>query len=358
METRSSSSSATTENMDVLSQFFRRSIGLQSILQSNLPKFRGMPHHADDMSLSEWLEEFNGVTANQNMEMSSKARLLLDHLSGPAREEIMCLSESKRQDFDEIVSRLKLCFGYQETTQTLSSQFHNRIQRDGESLCDFSRALIRTYNKMEKAATTQAQGEALSQLKNKTLSDQFVNGAREAWVRRELRRIQMMHETNGFAKIREEALKLFQETATTQRPRVREADIEVGRAVMKDSMLVQQVVEQQKAIMTELEQLRGEVARLKGGKPQRKRTDGRCFSCGHKGHLRRDCPNIPNGSPAHDYNYSAGNWHQENQSFPTWSTESGTMQNHDSFNRPTVYQSSSQGAASIPHQHIASQQEN
>ena len=125
------------------------------------------------------------------MEMSSKARLLVDHLAGPAREEIMCLSETKRRDIDEIVSCLKLCFGYQETTQTLSSKFHNRIQKEGESLCDFSRILLRTYNKMEKAATTQAQGEALSQLKDKDLSDQLYNGAREAWVRRELRRIQL-----------------------------------------------------------------------------------------------------------------------------------------------------------------------
>ena len=51
---------------------------IQSMLQSNLPKFRGIPQHANDISLTEWLEEFQEITAHQNMGMDSKARLLVD----------------------------------------------------------------------------------------------------------------------------------------------------------------------------------------------------------------------------------------------------------------------------------------
>ena len=349
-----------SSEMDMMSQFFRRSIGLQSILQSNLPKFRGLPQHASDVSLSEWLEEFNEITAHHNMEMSSKARLLVDHLAGPAREEILCLSESKRGDIDEIVGCLKLCFGYQETTQTLSSKFHNRVQKEGESLCDFSRVLLRTYNKMEKAATTQAQGEALSQLKDKALSDQFVNGAREAWVRRELRRIQLTHESSGFLKVREEALQLFQDTPTTQRPRVREVDVEVGRVVSNDSTpLMQQMVEQQKAMMTELEHLRDEVARLKRARPlQRRKTDGACYGCGQRGHFRRDCPNVPPNFPMPQYNFPTGPRNQDNQNFPAWSMEQGTR-SQEHFNIPaTHYQAPPQPITTIHHQHAPPQEEN
>ena len=118
----------------------------------------------------------------------------------------MCLPEEKRRKYAGVVSVLKLCFGYQETTQTLSSQFHNTVQREGESLCDFSRALLCTYAKMEKAEETRAQSQAFGQLLDKALMDQFVNGACEAWMKRELCHIQLDQGEEGFGVVRQEAL--------------------------------------------------------------------------------------------------------------------------------------------------------
>ena len=296
-----------SSEMDTLAQFFRRSLGLQSITQSRLPKFRGLPQHAGDLTLSEWLEEFGEITACNKVVGEEKARLLMDHLTGSAREEIMCLDDKKRRDFDEIVNCLQLCFGFQETTQTLSCQFYNRLQRDGESLGDFSRM----YNKMEKAAVTEDEGKALRQLRDKTICEQFVNGAQETWMRRELRRIQLEHEGEGFAVVRTEAVRLFQEAPSPrQRPRAREVEVDISRSTVhqpsssKDnSNLLQEMVEQQKSILTELEQLRGEVTMLKQRRTQRRRAPPyiTCFNCGQKGNYRRDCPhgngNTSNGIP-------------------------------------------------------------
>ena len=232
----------------------------------------------------------------------------------------MCLSDKGRQDYEEIVNCLQLCFGFQETTQTLSCQFYNRVQRDGESLGDFSRALLRIYSKMEKAAMTEDEAKAFSQLKDKTLCEQFVNGAQETWMRRELRRIHLEHEKDGFAVVRAEALRLFQEANSSRpRPRVREMEANVARSSIQQSSsskdspnLLQEMVEQQKSILVELGQLRSEVTMLKQRRFQRRRAPPyiTCFDCGQKGHYRRDCPQsnssgIPQQTAAPDIQQSA-----------------------------------------------------
>ncbi|XP_071501075.1 modulator of apoptosis 1-like [Diadema antillarum] len=300
MNPSTTDSTTRPSDVDLLGQLLRRSIGLQSVTQSRLTKFHGTPLQPGDLSFSEWLEEFEEVTARQRLSDNEKTRLLVDHLTGPAREEIRCLPEEKRHQYSEVVSALQLCFGFKENTQSLSSQFHNRVQRDGESLCDFSRALLRTYGKMEKAAETQAQAQALGQLRDTSLTDQFVNGAREAWVRRELRRIQLDNDGEGFAKIRQEALRLFQESPSqNQRPRAREVEVEVARLTPSPrEPTLREIVQHQQTIIEELTKLKSDVAILKKQKaPKKKNMDEvQCYNCQERGHFKRDCPQMSNST--------------------------------------------------------------
>lgn len=158
-------------------------------------------------SLKEWLEEFEQLLGPLAMSDTEKARVLVDHLGGAAREEVMCLTTEEREDLK------KLCFSSSDTLQSLTTTFHNRKQGDRESLADFSRSLMRSYGKMQVNTPSSEGAEALAKLRDRSLKAQFVGGARDPSVRRELRRITLSKENESFVKMRQEALYLFQETS-------------------------------------------------------------------------------------------------------------------------------------------------
>ena len=59
----------------------------------------------------------------------------------------------------------------------------------GETLAEFSRVLIRLHQRIEGAAPTVAERQALTVLGDGALKHQFVVGLRDEWVRHELRRL-------------------------------------------------------------------------------------------------------------------------------------------------------------------------
>ncbi|PIK39249.1 hypothetical protein BSL78_23909 [Apostichopus japonicus] len=163
-----------------------------------LTKFKGEPTRPGELSFSEWLSEFEQIVEPFDLEDKEKARALVDHLVGSAREEVMCLSDKNRSDYSEVKKALELYFSVSGTAQSASVEFHNRRQGERESLADFSRSLIRLHNKMETTAPMQEEAKALGQLRNRSLRDQFSGGAREEWVRKELRRISLATQDDGF----------------------------------------------------------------------------------------------------------------------------------------------------------------
>ena len=58
----------------------------------------------------------------------------------------------------------------------------------GETLAEYSRALIRLHRRIEGAAPTMAERHALAVLGDGAPKDQFVIGVSDEWVRYELRR--------------------------------------------------------------------------------------------------------------------------------------------------------------------------
>lgn len=178
---------------------------LQAYPSVRLSKFTGSPQKAGDPTLTEWLDEFERHCRQFSVADGEKASVLIDHLTGSAKEELMCYSAETRKSVKDVKQILRDRFSPLITYQSLKAAFYSRNQAEGENLADFSRALMKLYGKMESIAF------ALTSLKEGALKEWFVSGARDPSVKRELRRIEMSNKDKDFFVMRDEVLAFFKD---------------------------------------------------------------------------------------------------------------------------------------------------
>ena len=176
-----------------------------------LSKFSGIPRRAGDPTLKEWFVDLETYARQLGLTDEEKVSAALDHLTGSAREEVLCCPLKDRNEFVKLRELLRLRFRSPETVQSLNYAFYSREQLEGESLTDFSRSIMRLYDRMETMATDPKEKAALSQLREGALKEQFVRGVTDPSVRRELRRLVVDHPKSSFFEMRNLALKLFQD---------------------------------------------------------------------------------------------------------------------------------------------------
>jgi len=122
-----------------------------------LAKFMGHPVTAGDPTLVEWLDQFDVYARLEEVSDVDRAVVILDHLGGCAREEVLCHPDAVRRDYGALVALLKLRFAPFKTVHSLSTEFHAREQLNGETLAEYSRVLMGLRNRMEKAAASEAE---------------------------------------------------------------------------------------------------------------------------------------------------------------------------------------------------------
>ena len=192
-----------------------------------LGRFMGHPQRAGDPTLADWLDDVCVYARQMALSEDDRAVILLDHLGGCAKEEILCHPLATRQSVESLVALLRSRFGPLESVHSLHAAFHERMQLEGESLADYSRVLMRLHNGMEQAAATLAEGRALALLRDNALKEQFVQGVRQQSVRQELRRLALASVGRPFFQMRDEALLLLREDEEhSRRMRVRTTDVE------------------------------------------------------------------------------------------------------------------------------------
>ena len=183
----------------------------QRVPTAKLSKFYGRPKRAGEPTLCEWLDEVEAYCRQLGLDDAEKVAAALDHLAGVAREEILCSPVEIRRDWTKLVKVLNTRFGSRESVQSLNSAFYARSQLENESLSDFGRALMMSYNRVEAAAADPQEAEALARLREKALKEQFVKGAAKPDLRRDLRRLDMDNPQISFFEFRDLALRLFQD---------------------------------------------------------------------------------------------------------------------------------------------------
>ena len=93
----------------------------------------GHPMTAGDPTLVEWLDQFDVYARQTEVSGVDRAVVLLDHLGGCAREEVLCHPDMVQCDYDTLIALLKLRFAQHETVHSLSTEFHARVQLNGET---------------------------------------------------------------------------------------------------------------------------------------------------------------------------------------------------------------------------------
>ena len=211
-----------------------------------LTRFLGHPRHAGDPTISQWLKTFETYARQAGVANADRAMTIFDHLGGCARDEVLCHPEAVRLNCESWVRLLTLRFG--PTEPSLGTTFHARLQMDGETLADYSRVLMRLHSRMEKAAVTRAEEEALVLLRDNALKEQFVRGVKEHSVRHELRRITLGSADQSFLVMRDEVLSLLgdhSESQRTVRVRATEAEPDSVNQVLLQVMQTQQQLQSQ-----------------------------------------------------------------------------------------------------------------
>ena len=176
-----------------------------------LGRLMGHPQRAGDPTLADWLDDFCVYARQMAVSEDDRAVILLDHLGGCAKEEVLCHPLAMRESVESLVALLRSRFGPLESVHSLHAAFHERMQLEGESLADYSRVLMRLHDRMEQAAATLAEGRALALLRDNALKEQFVQGVRQQSVRQELRRLTLASVGRPFFQMRDEALLLLRE---------------------------------------------------------------------------------------------------------------------------------------------------
>ena len=264
-----------------------------------LSKFLGPPVKSGDLTLGEWAEELDSYCRQLELTKDEKVGVALDHLGGVAREEVLCSPPEDRDTLDKLVARLRKAFGQSESVTGLTGILYARCQHDGETLAEFSRALMRIHDRMESSAKG-PELNALQLMRDKALKERFVQGAHDEATRRELHRVQIERPTLTFYQFREHVLELFPESEgkVAKRNKVREAamcpeepEVQVRAAAAKrsDDVLSQLVVSNQ-LIVEKLDTLTNILnTKLDAAVAPKPRPTVTCFHCKKIGHISRNC---------------------------------------------------------------------
>lgn len=259
------------------------------------PKFNGRA----GMGINEWVDEAEACMRVRHMSIADRAFFLFDHLEGEAREEIRYRPAIEREDPEKIIFALRELYGCSQSYVALQEAFFSRRQHEGETLLEFSLALMGLLERVKQRSPSGLPNA------DSLLRDQFVEHVRESSLRRELKQLVRRQPNSTLLEVRSEAIRWEQEGTpggargrSHSVPSVQGFQYGVGGGahtgvggVLPRSEL-SELREMFKAQQKQLEQLTQSVTRLQG--PSSRAPSARsgpiiCRRCHRPGHIAREC---------------------------------------------------------------------
>lgn len=168
-----------------------------------VPRDRKCPTFSGKSSLSvnEWVEEAQACMRARRLTAVDQADFLFDHLVGEAKEEIKYRPRAERNDPDRIIAILTDLYGCSQSYIALQEAFFSRKQQEGETLQEFSLALMGLMDKVkQRAPDAVPNAEVL-------LRDQFSEHVLDGALRRELKQLIRRQPLLNLIEIRAEAIR-------------------------------------------------------------------------------------------------------------------------------------------------------
>ncbi|XP_076847994.1 uncharacterized protein LOC143493459 [Brachyhypopomus gauderio] len=166
------------------------------------------------ISIEAWKEEAEACMRARRLSNIDRAYFLFDHLEGEAREEIRYRSREEKENPDKIFDILQELYGCPQSYVALQEAFFSRKQQEGESLLEFSIALMTLMDKVRRSAP---EGILNAEV---LLRDQFVEQVSEGALRRDLKSFIRVKPLATLIEVRKEAIRWEREgSAEPPRPR-------------------------------------------------------------------------------------------------------------------------------------------
>lgn len=254
--------------------------------QRAIERFSGKPVKSGDITVVEWIRDIRGQIASRGIPAGKQAAFILDCLKGQARREILGRGDSVCKDPEQIFKVLTKVFGDGVSLAELQQKFFTYTQSDEEDVVSCSLELVGLYEQMVQL------DQSFTSCRETNLKGRLAEAVKEEGLRRELRRLNAESPSLSFFEARDRALDWFGKAPKLEgsKPKGGHASVEVQQ-VNVHSRLEDLVKEQADQIKAQNEQIQQLLTVLKSGvaKPSNY-GPRRCYTCGSKDHIRRNCP--------------------------------------------------------------------
>lgn len=261
--------------------------------------------HAGTISFHVWVDDVQGSVNFDRYTPREQAAYLYDHLEGEAQQEIRHCPSEVRRDPARLLKILEEAYGHPCSLTQAQKSFFDRKQREGESLREYSHALLSLAEGVNRCS------EAVDLCGEQAVGNQFAENVRDPALRRELKKLLRQDPKIRFLTLRREAILLAEEDSLKGKVAYASA---AGAGVadcanvvckpdpllceLRDAMKKQE--ERMEILTQKLEQLQAQGGRGQRRPRQEPRYDptGRpiCFRCERAGHIARFCDKTNQGT--------------------------------------------------------------
>ena len=261
--------------------------------ERRMPKLGGRPQKPEDPDVDDWTADMENHLQASPLSDREGLDFVMDHLTGPAGQEVRFREPRTAVEALQIVRSV---FGDVDTMGAAQEAFYTRIQQPGETLLDYSLALVKLFSKLSKRQPS------LSPLRNETLKGRFASGVRDISLQREMRRLELDDSRMSFWEFRDRAISWIGRELPKKMATHDAMSTTIGRepdnaTILKKLDAQQHQLQRMQEVLTKQQQQLEGVRSSRSWESRRSSKRGYnaegkrvCYVCGAMDHISPNCP--------------------------------------------------------------------